>query len=240
MRSQSSDKLRQYRIGVRISGIVTGTKPLLERVVARLVVRSDGQSQVHEFEDEVRIGRAPDNDLVIAGDGVSRYHVLISRGPGGFTVRDLGSKNGTLLNSVPLDGDAPVANRDVIALPGVEMIFEADSSTVTMAMPFRPAATTSGMPSPVSLDPERAEVRVRGQVLNLPPKEFRALELLLSRRGAVVTKDELARHVWPEYNGDVSDYNIHQVVSRVRRAIEEDPARPALLLTRPGFGYLFV
>jgi len=208
-------------------------------MVARVVVRLQGGDRVHEFEDEVRIGRAPDNDLVLTGDGISRYHAVIARGERGFTVRDLGSKNGTLLNSVPIGDDAPVVHGDVIALPGAEMMFEAESSTVTMAMPFRPAAAVPGAAT-VSLDPERAEVRVRGGVVTLPPKEFRALELMLARRGSVVTKDELARQVWPEYNGDVSDYNIHQVVSRVRRAIEEDPARPALLLTRPGFGYLFV
>lgn len=208
--------------------------------MARLVVRFDGQTQVHEFEDEVRVGRAPDNDLVISGEGISRYHILIVRGAAGFLVKDLGSKNGTLINNVPVAGDALLSNQDVIALPGLQIVFQAESGTVTMAMPFRPLAMADGAPLAVTIDPERAEVRVRGQVLTLPPKEFRALELLLGKRGAVVTKDELARHVWPEYNGDVSDYNIHQVVSRVRRAIEQDPARPTLLLTRPGFGYLFV
>jgi hypothetical protein len=206
--------------------------------VARLVVRFEGQSQTHEFDGpEIRIGRAPDNDVVITSDGVSRYHAVITSDRNGARVRDLGSKNGTLLNSVPLDGECQLAHRDVIALPGAEILFESETSTVTMAVPFRPGSAAAS-PASITIDPGRAEVHVRGNVMTLPPKEFRALELLHGRRGTVVTKDELARHVWPEYNGDVSDYNIHQVISRIRRAIEEDPARPALLLTRAGFGYL--
>ncbi len=64
------------------------------------------------------------------------------------------------------------------------------------------------------IDVARAEVHVRGKSVALPPKEFRALSLLYGKAGAVVSKDDLAQHVWPEYDGD-EHYNIHQVISRL-------------------------
>jgi hypothetical protein len=45
-----------------------------------------------------RVGRAPDNDLVIPEPAVSGYHLLLTSGPDGVEVRDLGSTNGTFVN----------------------------------------------------------------------------------------------------------------------------------------------
>lgn len=59
----------------------------------------------------LRIGRALDNDLVIADSRVSRYHAQVSRIGDGALVRDLGSTNGTSLDGRPfveerlMDGD---------------------------------------------------------------------------------------------------------------------------------------
>lgn len=52
--------------------------------------------------DTFRIGKSPDNDLVLADDTVSRSHCEILRDPKGFLVRDLGSTNGTLLEGAEI------------------------------------------------------------------------------------------------------------------------------------------
>jgi DNA-binding NtrC family response regulator len=52
--------------------------------------------------DVFRIGKSPDNDLVLADDTVSRSHCEIVRDPRGFLVRDLGSTNGTLLEGAEI------------------------------------------------------------------------------------------------------------------------------------------
>ncbi|MBI4302479.1 MAG: winged helix-turn-helix transcriptional regulator, partial [Chloroflexi bacterium] len=89
----------------------------------------------------------------------------------------------------------------------------------------------------LSINPARATVSVNGQPIHLTVKEFQALSYLHSRDGALCTKDELAQHVWPEYEGAVDDYNIEQLVSRLRRKLEPDPQRPRFLLTVRGLGY---
>jgi sigma-B regulation protein RsbU (phosphoserine phosphatase) len=77
---------------------------------------------------QLSLGRSIDNDLSFPEDsGLSRHHMLIEKVAGEWCVRDLGSKNGTLLNdekvagSVPLkEGDRIVASRVVLVLNGPE------------------------------------------------------------------------------------------------------------------------
>ena len=93
--------------------------------------------------------------------------------------------------------------------------------------------------SGIRLDPERHEVRVRGQVTNLPLKEFELLETLLENRGRVLTRQTLIDRVWGfDYVGDTKTLDVH--VKRLRQKIEADPHRPVHLLTVRGLGYRFV
>ncbi|HEY8040087.1 MAG TPA: sigma 54-interacting transcriptional regulator [Polyangiaceae bacterium] len=58
---------------------------------------------------KVRVGKAPDNDLVLPGDTVSRQHCELSRVAGGVRIRDLGSTNGTFVESARItDAVTPV------------------------------------------------------------------------------------------------------------------------------------
>jgi ABC transport system ATP-binding/permease protein len=51
------------------------------------------------------IGRVPENDVVLPGDGISRRHAEIRRYGGGWAIADLGSKNGTRINGERLHED---------------------------------------------------------------------------------------------------------------------------------------
>jgi hypothetical protein len=73
----------------------TMTEPEDEGECARLV-GSDGQV-VLISAGGMRIGRMPDNDLVVGDPKVSRHHAVIVKTPDGFIVRDLGSSNGTFV-----------------------------------------------------------------------------------------------------------------------------------------------
>lgn len=67
-------------------------------------------------QDSVRIGRGPDNDIVVDDSGLSRHHAILERTPSGWKLRDTGSANGlwvgearvgsVVLAPVPRDGDA--------------------------------------------------------------------------------------------------------------------------------------
>ncbi|GGW41056.1 ABC transporter ATP-binding protein [Streptomyces lucensis JCM 4490] len=64
----------------------------------------------------IRIGRAPDSDLVVDDLVVSRRHAELRTGPGGgYEIADLGSHNGTYLNGRPVT-HAPVGPGDIIGI----------------------------------------------------------------------------------------------------------------------------
>jgi pSer/pThr/pTyr-binding forkhead associated (FHA) protein len=55
---------------------------------------------------------------------VSREHVALRRRPTGWTLRDIGSTNGTKLNGVRVEDEQLLANGDVIMLGAIKVIFE--------------------------------------------------------------------------------------------------------------------
>ena len=95
------------------------------------------------------------------------------------------------------------------------------------------------MGGPVEMDSERHEVVVRGSPVQLTPKEFELLELLLERKGRLLTRQFLIEEIWgPGYVGDTKTLDVH--VKRVRQKVEPDPHRPRYLVTVRGLGYKFV
>lgn len=82
------------------------------------------------------------------------------------------------------------------------------------------------------------EVRVRGELVDLKPKEFELLKLLITNTGKVFTRDFLLEQLWGyDYLGDTRTVDVH--VRRIRQKIEEDPASPRFLKTVHGIGYKF-
>ena len=72
--------------------------------------------------DELSIGRVETNVLVVFDSGVSRQHAVIRKDGGGWRIADLGSRNGTLLNGVPIV-DEMLGDGDLITLGSVSMRF---------------------------------------------------------------------------------------------------------------------
>ncbi len=90
----------------------------------------------------------------------------------------------------------------------------------------------------VAVDPERHEVFVRGEPIELPLKEFDLLELLLTNAGRVLTRDALIDQVWgSDYVGDTKTLDVH--IKRLRSKIEDDPSKPCRIVTIRGLGYKY-
>ncbi|MCU0511981.1 MAG: response regulator transcription factor [Anaerolineae bacterium] len=88
----------------------------------------------------------------------------------------------------------------------------------------------------LELDVARRHARIRGKPLHLTPIEYGILVMLMKSAGQVVGHDELLRSVWgDEYQGDFSVLRVN--VSRLRQKLEENPRRPAYIVTAPGQGY---
>src|SRR5689334_13668489 len=103
----------------------------------RLIVRRGPQpNQVYELnKDIITIGRDITNDITINDPEVSRHHMRLTRGAGGFTLEDLGSTNGTFVNGQRLTGARPLRGGDMVGL----------GETVTLA--YEMAGAPAGMPA---------------------------------------------------------------------------------------------
>ena len=74
--------------------------------------------------------------------------------------------------------------------------------------------------------------------LRLTPTEWRLLEVLLRRPGQLVGSAQLLTAVWGPGFGQRTNY-LRFHMARLRRKLEDNPARPRHLLTEPGMGYRY-
>jgi DNA-binding winged helix-turn-helix (wHTH) protein len=91
---------------------------------------------------------------------------------------------------------------------------------------------------PFTVDAQTRQLAEGSQVLHLSPKAFDLLLLLLERRPAVVAKGEIARRIWPGVT--VSETSMGGLVKEIRRALRDDPTRPAFIRTAHSVGYAFI
>src|SRR3954462_15458090 len=93
---------------------VTSNAPVAPGVSGN--VRSGRPTGVYRADrPRIRIGRAPDNDVVVDDMLVSRYHAELLASAGGFEIVDLGSHNGTFVDGRRV-GRAAVVEGDLIGI----------------------------------------------------------------------------------------------------------------------------
>lgn len=83
---------------------------------------------------------------------------------------------------------------------------------------------------------ERLVMLKNGGVVQLTNLELRLLYYLMNRPGQIVTTEELNQRVWG-YTAEADNTMLKNVVYRLRKKIEVDPANPLLVQTVVGVGY---
>ena len=106
-------------------------------------------------------------------------------------------------------------------------------SVLRRASPHQPEHLRIG---DLELDTERHKATRAGVPLHLTPKEFLLLSHLVRSTGAVVSRDEIAEHVWDI--GFTTDTNVVDVVVRRLRSKVDDPFKTKLIHTIRGVGYV--
>ena len=90
----------------------------------------------------------------------------------------------------------------------------------------------------LALNQETYQVTKNGVPVDLTQKEYDLLSYLIRERGKVFSREDLMQRVWNyEYYGDMRTVDV--TVRRLREKIEDDPGKPAYILTRRGVGYYF-
>ncbi|MEM7347698.1 MAG: FHA domain-containing protein [Chloroflexota bacterium] len=199
---------------------------------AKLIISSGSPGRIGEEisleQDVVTLGRASTCQIVIDSDFASRRHAQIVRRDQVYWLRDLGSKNGTLLNDEAVVGELLLSEGMEIRIGEMAFRFVDEGATRT-----HPGLTSA--PTILRVDTNTREVWVRGEKLHpaLSLKQFNLLVYLYLRAGEAVSKDEIASVVWPEADaGSVYDYQVDKMVSRVRERIGKE-----LIETVWGYGY---
>ena len=88
----------------------------------------------------------------------------------------------------------------------------------------------------LELDLEKVEVRVKGQVKALTPKEFELVKFLAMQPGVPVTREVLLEKVWNyEYYGDIRTVDV--TVCRIREKLGDSTKNSKIIINTRGIGY---
>ena len=204
--------------------------PTTQATAEQVPFLTDPTGREHPLTGETTtIGRAVESDIVITSKRISREHACVRREGWRVILEDLGSTNGTFLNDERVLAPLALHDEDRIKIGDVTLVFH------------DPDITYRDTPFPeLDVDVAAGVVRVDRRVVELSPKEFALLAYLYEHRGTVCSKDAIGEGVWPEYQEGIYDYQIENLVRRLRSRLELDPASPQLLLTMRGRGYKLV
>ena len=134
-----------------------------------------------------------------------------------------------------------VAALDLGAHDYVTKPFDSEEVLARLRASLRERILSQGAPAQVvagnvSIDLANRAVLRHGEEVHLTRKEFDVLKELASHPGRVVTHQRILEAAWPYEHDRRIDY-LRIVVRNLRQKLEEDPARPALIVNELGIGY---
>lgn len=94
---------------------------IMQAVVLR--VEEDGRTRTIRAPAPITIGRAPTATLIVPDAQVSRLHARIDFSDGVLSVRDLDSRNGTLVNARPIEGYVALSDGDEIDVGMARIVY---------------------------------------------------------------------------------------------------------------------
>ncbi len=203
----------------------------LKREGWMVVTARDGEAALQVWESE-------QPDLVLLDINLPRLsgHEVLSR------IREV-SRTPVIMLTVRADEEDVVQGLDLGADDYIAKPFSPKTLLARIRAVMRRTATTQPTGDltvgDLRLDMERQQViRNADAPIHLTPLEFRLLQYLLIHRGQVVDAENLIQHIWG-YDESGDRMLLKQLVRRLRRKIEPNPANPQYIETIPNVGYAF-
>src|SRR5574341_2486965 len=127
-------------------------QPQRSEAILHILLR-DGSVTERDLAGETRIGKGPQNDIILADASVSSTHALISFENGVYILSDLGSRNGTLLNDARITEPRPLQHGDLIKMGHCTITFRLKEAADTLSMPRTQILDAFGPPPPPPAPP---------------------------------------------------------------------------------------
>lgn len=200
--------------------------------------------------------RARGHDVLESGDGEGALREMRAR-PADLVVLDLmlpGIDGLEVCRRLRAMGDVPVIMLTALGREADRVLGLEVGADDYVGKPFSPrelvlrvdsvlrraTGETAGLPPVIEdgdllIDGRRHMATRHGAPLALTVREFALLRFLVAHPGTAFTRDDLLQHVWGWTIGDQSTVTVH--VRRLREKVEQDPRRPARLVTVWGVGY---
>jgi hypothetical protein len=226
----------------------------------------DGFGAAHAIATKTTVGRNHEGELVVLASSVSREHAELKRGDDTrWHVRDLGSRNGTFVDGVRVNGRTALEHRALLKIGDVALWFLAEPIHEPVAASSIATASAGGGLLRFNIAPDGMELclvgttdaTAGGSLLSrgrggdawteraLAPLEYQLMRALCARAveeasspssvRGCVATKQLARDL-PFQSQYANEENVRQVVRRLRGVLGEIGAE-AMLAVAPGRGY---
>jgi hypothetical protein len=210
-----------------------------------ILVRLDGENYNQHWvldQPEMVLGRDDGNDIVIPNRRISRHHVAFRRKAiDRYEIEDLGSKNGTWVNGLRLEGVRQLSDGDEVHVALiVRLRFVGSGITAPMTRDLPEVIPSAHLGGRIRIDLESRRVFVQDNEIDPPLSlpQYRLLELLYLNLGRICDRNAVVEAVWPDADGaGVSEQAVDALVRRLRDRLDEIDPDWQYIITVRGHGF---
>lgn len=124
-----------------------------------------------------------------------------------------------------------------------DLVSESSAFTIPLLEEFVKTMAPTAPSQKIHYDANTREIKKGESIISdlLSPQEYRLLKFLIANAGRIIERDEIIGAVWPDakVTEGISDEAIDQMIFRLRKKIEDEPAAPKHITTVKGQGLRF-
>lgn len=187
--------------------------------------------------DSMLIGRDESCDIIIPDRQISRFHIRITKESDSIILEDLGSKNGTFINTIQVTEPVKLHDGDDFSVAYIQQfVYLCSDSTLPLEPGSLPSSDKRGK---LFVDSRSRRVWIVDKEV-LPPlsvPQFRMLQLLFNQPGKVISRQDLVLAIWGEKEAiGISEQALDALIRRLRERLHSIDSKHQYIITIRGHG----